>query len=142
MSPVEVRTRETRAWLVKAHDDLESARILAGAAQRANALFHCQQCGEKSLKAFLTWRDRPFRKTHNLKELGEACAGIDSSLQTITGQGAILTDYAWRLRYPGDPYVIEEGEIVSMLVLAANLLAEIRSRIDPNDSTSISSEPR
>jgi len=69
MNPNEVRNRETREWLEKALDDLESARVLAAADHAANALYHCQQSAEKSLKAFLTLHDRPFRKTHNLKEL-------------------------------------------------------------------------
>ncbi len=29
------------------------------------------------MKAFLAWHDRPFRKTHNLIEIGEQCAAID-----------------------------------------------------------------
>ena len=35
--------------------------------------FHCQQAAEKSLKAYLTWRDEPFEKTHSLVALVGLC---------------------------------------------------------------------
>jgi HEPN domain-containing protein len=56
---------ECRAWLERAHADLESASILLAAAPRlrGSALFHCQQTVEKAWKAFLFWHGTPFRKT-------------------------------------------------------------------------------
>ena len=54
MKPSEARTIETREWLGKAAEDLASA-----------------QAAEKSLKAFLTWYERTFRRTHDLEELGK-----------------------------------------------------------------------
>ena len=129
LSPNELRGEDASKWLEKALDDLESARILAAADHEANALYHCQQSAEKSLKAFLTWHDRPFRKTHNLKELGESCTLIDASLERIAEEAHILTDYAWKMRYPGDPYEVEEGELPAMITLAANLLAAIQLRL-------------
>ena len=129
MNPSEVRNREAREWLDKALDDPESARVLAAAEHAANALYHCQQSAEKSLKAFLTWHDRPFRKTHNLKELGDACTLIDASLKGIAEEAHILTDYSWKMRYPGDVYEVEEGELPAMIALAGSLLAAIQSRL-------------
>jgi len=79
MSPHELRANEAHAWLAKASDDLECATVLAAFGHEAKALYHCQQATEKALKAFLTWHDQPFRKTHNLRELGDACAAIDPS---------------------------------------------------------------
>ena len=102
-------------------DDLGSARVLAAEGHDANALFHCQQAGEKSLKAYLTFFNQPFRKTHSLKELGEPCFLLDSSLQELTTEADALTDYAWKLRYPGDPYIVEAAEL--------GVLAEIQSRL-------------
>ena len=51
MNPNELLVRETRAWLAKALDDLESARVLANARLEGTALYHCQQAAEKSLKS-------------------------------------------------------------------------------------------
>jgi HEPN domain-containing protein len=67
-------------------------------------LFHSQQAAEKALNGFLTWHDVPFRRVHELDELGERCGGIDSSLAELMGRADALTKYAWRFRYPGAPY--------------------------------------
>ena len=74
MTPDEARLREVKEWLNKASGDLASARVLAGVNHLANALFHCQQAAEKSLKGFLTWNQSPFRRTHDLEELGKSHA--------------------------------------------------------------------
>jgi HEPN domain-containing protein len=129
MNPNEMRDREMREWLEKALDDLESARVLAAAGHAANALYHCQQTAEKARKGFLTWHDQPFRKTRNLKELGESCALVDASLGGIAEEAHALTDYSWKMRYPGDTYIAEEGELPAQLALAARVLSEIESRL-------------
>lgn len=58
---------------------------------------------EETIKGFLTWHGRSFRKTHNLFELGESCVAIDPELESLLRKAAPLTEYAWRFRYPGDP---------------------------------------
>ena len=70
---------DTRLWLVKAANDLRAAEIDLGAKPPLieDALFHCQQAAEKARKAFLTFQNVPFRKTHNLEEIGEICLAID-----------------------------------------------------------------
>jgi HEPN domain-containing protein len=73
-----------------------------------DSVFHCQQAVEKLLKAFLTWHDRPFRKTHDLGALGLQCVEIDPTLEDVLREAAPLTEYAWRFRYPGEP---EEPEL-------------------------------
>jgi HEPN domain-containing protein len=72
MQPDPVRAADTQAWLEKAAMDLRSAEADLGVTPPivGDALFHCQQAIEKALKAFLTWHDEPFRKTHDLGELG------------------------------------------------------------------------
>ena len=71
-----------RSWLSKAASDLRGAHIdlEADPPLIEDALFHCQQAAEKSLKAFLTAHDTPFKKTHDLDELGRACLERDASL--------------------------------------------------------------
>ena len=98
-----VRVDDTKAWLVKANQDLHGAQVdlAATTALVEDALFHCQQAVEKAWKAFLTWHDRPFRRTHDLKELGSLCAQLDSTLETLSDRASPLSAYAWRFRYPG-----------------------------------------
>ena len=94
MKPSDARARETREWLAKAAEDLASAGDLAGTGHFGNALFFCQQAAEKSLKAFLTWHGRTFRRTHDLEPLGEACRAIDGTLAALVEQADVLSDYA------------------------------------------------
>lgn len=65
-------------------------------------MFHCQQAVEKAFKAFLTYHDQPFRKTHNLEELGEECLRLDASLAQLVDEAVPLSEYAWAFRYPGE----------------------------------------
>ena len=84
-------------------NDLRAAEIglLAEPMLLEDALFHCQQAVEKFFKAFLTFHDRPFRKTHNLEEIGEACLEIDRDLLPLVNEAVPLSEYAWAFRYPG-----------------------------------------
>jgi hypothetical protein len=56
MQPDPVRLADTRAWLVKAANDLRAAAVDLAATPPLleDALFHCQQAAEKAFKAFLT----------------------------------------------------------------------------------------
>jgi hypothetical protein len=62
------RAQLTRDWLAKVHEDLRAAEFLATAptAFHYSVAFHCQQAAEKALKAYLTWHNLPFRRTHDL----------------------------------------------------------------------------
>ena len=96
---------ETRAWFAKAANDLGAAEALGKTNPPLldQLVFHCQQAAEKALKGFLTWHERPFRKTHNLEEIGEQCLEIDPALKDLIDKATPLTEYAWRFRYPGEP---------------------------------------
>ncbi len=91
--------------------------------------FHSQQTAEKTFKAFLTWHDRPFRKTHNLEELGEACLAFDPSLKPVVDRAVVLTQYAWRFRYPGEPGEPTPAEAEEALAIAREVLQLIRARL-------------
>lgn len=125
----DARARETREWLAKAAEDLASARDLIGTGHFGNALFFCQQAAEKSLKAFLTWHGRVFQRTHDLEEVGDACCAIDATLAALVEQADVLSDYAWKLRYPGTPYTPEREEAEVMLGLAGRVFLEVQSRL-------------
>src|SRR5438876_10887751 len=99
-----VRVADTRAWLVKAASDLRGAEIDQSAVPPLleDMVFHCQQAAEKALKAYLTWQDEPFRKPHDLPEVGDQCTGFDPTLAPLVLRATPLTKYAWKFRYPGD----------------------------------------
>lgn len=114
------RVAECRAWLDRVRADLKAAAILleADQPQPGTALFHCQQAVEKSWKAFLIWYDVPFRRTHDLRELGQACEELDRSLARLALQAEDLTQFAWVFRYPGESEAPELEEARDALELA------------------------
>lgn len=76
---------ETRGWFTKAANDLRAAdhEFSAVPPLLDDIVFHCQQAAEKAMKGFLTWHNRPFRKTHSLEEIGEQCLAIDQTLKPL-----------------------------------------------------------
>ena len=103
MPPDPARDEDVRAWLEKAAGDLRAGAhsFAAEPPITFDVSFHAQQACEKALKALLAWHDRPFRKTHNLEEIGEACLALDRTLQEVVDLAVPLSEYAWRFRYPG-----------------------------------------
>jgi hypothetical protein len=77
------RAEDTQAWMRRAREDLRAGRTMLDAKPPllGPAAFHSQQGAEKALKAFLTWHDAPFRRTHDLGEPGRQCTGLDDSLE-------------------------------------------------------------
>lgn len=128
-----VRAADVRAWLARARDDIRGAEIdrAASPSVLGDAAFHCQQAVEKTLKAFLAWHDRPFRKTHDLVELGAECVAIDPELEPHLRGTAPRTEYAWRYRYPGEPSQPEESEVRQDLDRARAVVALIQRRLPP-----------
>jgi len=129
MTPEELLVDETRQWLERAREDLEAAALLEQNNLVHPALFHCQQAAEKSLKAFLTWNQQVFAKTHNLDELGQVCRRLDESLAEVLGTASSLTHFAWRFRYPGAPYEPDPGEVSASLEIAKKAHEEILKRL-------------
>jgi HEPN domain-containing protein len=122
---------EVRAWLTKAAKDLAAAEYESRADPPfvEDIAFHSQQAAEKSLKAFLSWHQLPFRKTHNLVELGEACNRIDQSLEALLRRAAPLTEYAWKFRYPGDPEESTAEEAAEALSTAREVFGAVLERL-------------
>jgi HEPN domain-containing protein len=122
---------ETRAWFAKASNDLRAAEALIAASPPLfdEAVFHCQQAAEKALKGFLTWSGRTFRKTHNLEEIGEQCLAIDPTLREPIDRAVPLSEYAWKFRYPGEPFQPEADEVAEALAAARGVVEAAVSRM-------------
>ncbi|MBI4585191.1 MAG: HEPN domain-containing protein [Planctomycetes bacterium] len=124
---------DTRAWLLKAKNDLRGADIDLEAQPplMSDAVFHCQQAVEKAFKGFLTWHDVPFRKTHDLGELGQQCLAKDASLTQLCQQAERLTIFAWMFRYPGEPEEPTQEEAHAALNLSRSVFQAIEERLPP-----------
>ena len=122
---------EGRAWFQKASADLRCADIDLAASPPLieDALFHCQQAAEKSMKGFLSAHDRPFQKTHDLDELGRACELLDPSLKPLLLPARDLTVFAWQYRYPGATDVPSLVETRNALATACSVYETLLSRL-------------
>ncbi len=135
----EAKQQEVYAWLTKGRQDLAAANWLFRNPQGLyNAVgFHCQQAIEKSLKAYLTWHDQPFEKTHSLVALAAQCMLFDSDFESLREAAIILTPYAVTSRYPGDLPELssDDAEIAIQLTTQAwdFLLARLPSQPHPAD---------
>jgi HEPN domain-containing protein len=89
-----------KGWMLKAESDIETLTIMMERGKTFDsACFHAQQAAEKYLKAFLSFNDIVFPKTHNIEELLDSCAKIDERFADLVEETTFLTAYAVELRY-------------------------------------------
>ena len=94
-----------KEWIAKAEQDYAASKALI----RRRSLsvydvicFHCHQCIEKYLKAFLTLKGVRFPRSHDLVLLENLAVQIDGSFELIKDLIKPLNDYAVQYRYPGE----------------------------------------
>ncbi|HHB90828.1 MAG TPA: HEPN domain-containing protein [Anaerolineae bacterium] len=126
----EAKTDEVRAWLNKSHHDLEAAEWLLARPKPLTtaAGFHAQQAAEKALKAYLTWQEQPFGKTHSLVALVGQCMHFEQEFATLRQAATTLTPYAVASRYPGDLPELSEEEAREAVALARQVWDFVLSR--------------
>ncbi|MDP2996861.1 MAG: HEPN domain-containing protein [Bryobacterales bacterium] len=137
MQPPISSSDEAREWLRRAQADLRIARLALNDRPplTSEALYHCQQAVEKALKGFLAFHDQPIRKSHDLRELGEQIAALDTSLREIVEAAYPLTEFASRFRYPGAPYEPDAGEASAGMMVAGRVVAAIRAKLPESASS-------
>ena len=94
----------TKEWVFKAEEDFYSADLLLHAGEAPipdTACFHCQQCAEKYLKAYLQEHDVEFERSHELMPLLLLCASRDAEFRSIKRELEKLNRFAVIVRYPG-----------------------------------------
>ena len=74
-------------------------------------------------------RGTPFRKAHNLEEIGEQCLHRDGSLQGVVDKAVPLTPYAVRFRYPPSPIEPPLADAQKALRLATEVFEFVRQRL-------------
>lgn len=129
--------KSVQAWFGKANEDMFAATFLHSSKNPKSFLpiaFHCQQVIEKALKGFLTFHDKKFEKTHDIREILGLVLQIDSSLEKALKPTVKLTPYAVAFRYPDA--LTEEltlADVDGFIALTDTAYKEISSRI-PFDS--------
>lgn len=100
-------------WVDKAEADYQSAVVLH---RRRKAplpdvvCYHCQQCVEKYLKAYLIAQGNTPPRIHDLEDLLNLCALHDATLIVRLPLVQILTPYAVLIRYPGMTATVAEAK--------------------------------
>ena len=99
------------AWVERAEEDFEVARTSVRRKRPLtySACFHAQQCAEKYLKAVLVAQGATFARVHDLVLLQNQCENVGAVIAIDPKQLTTLTDYAVRVRYPGDDPSPEEA---------------------------------
>ena len=124
---------EVRSWLAKARQDLDATVWLL---QSPKGLFgavgfHCQQAAEKYLKAYLTWYEQVFEKTHSLVALVGICLQFSADFDDLRTAATTLTPFAVITRYPGDLPDISAQEAREALELARQIRDFILVHLPP-----------
>jgi HEPN domain-containing protein len=121
MQPAEEQARRqlVAQWLQKAEIDLRAAEALLANAPPLlyPSCFHAQQAAEKFLKAFLTWHQVEFPKTHAIGELLDLAAAVDAALADGLAAATVLSPYGVAIRYPGEqpePSPAETAEAIDL----------------------------
>lgn len=128
-----------RAWLIKAKSDLKMA--LAGTKDPETfdgAVYHTQQCAEKTLKAFLVFKKQAIRKIHDLGILLESCIGLSGDFIELKELARELNPYATYFRYPDDEMMPAPEDVLTAIQAAQEILRFVETKIakitDPNMS--------
>ncbi len=83
------------------------------------AAFHCQQCIEKALKAYLLFKNRRLFDGHNLTWLCKQAALTDTGFAVWLEKSTLLNRYYIETRYPADILLEISGEEISVIMGAA-----------------------
>lgn len=117
-----------QAWLYKAENDFWGAEILFANALNDLAIYHAQQCAEKSLKGFLKFKEVDIPKTHNLDKLLDLCKKIDAEFDIIDYQVFELNGLDVRYRYPLSVLEPEVEEVEIAIAQAETVLNFIKEK--------------
>jgi HEPN domain-containing protein len=98
-------------WLRYAKSDLNTAKHMfhdVNPKEIEISCYHAQQCGEKSLKAYLILKDIEPPRLHDLVELNQLCAKLDPSFSILQQYCVSINPYGVHVRYPNELAVDDE----------------------------------
>jgi HEPN domain-containing protein len=127
----EVIRRLVDEWVRKGTQDLRAAEILARQEPPLcyPICFHCQQAAEKYLKAYLTYRQVEFTKTHHIGQILELIGTVDAGLAEQLRPAVVLTPYGVEVRYPGDIPEPSQEQAHEALALAKDVADAVSVRL-------------
>jgi HEPN domain-containing protein len=121
-------------WLKKAENDLKNVKNNFTVKEKDiptdTVCFHCQQAGEKYLKAYLIFAGIRFPATHSLADLVALCSENDPMFKEIIEKAESLTPFAVEIRYPDDFIVPTIEETKEAYETAKEIREFVLKRID------------
>ncbi|WP_020374980.1 HEPN domain-containing protein [Sulfobacillus thermosulfidooxidans] len=109
-----------KMWRAYAQEDLDVARHAVSVGWLNSACFHAQQCGEKWLKALLTYYGQPVPRSHDLDYLADLVEPFAKNVGDIREATLVLTEYAVSSRYPS-PLEIDVDEAAQAVSYAQQI---------------------
>ena len=121
---------ESEKWIEFAENDYQAAVLLSKNVKPLLEIvcFHCQQCAEKYLKAFIIKNNSEIKLTHNLEELLKICVKIPDDFEFLKDNCIDLTDSAVETRYPY-PFEINLDDMNKALKDMEAIRSFVRSKI-------------
>jgi HEPN domain-containing protein len=118
-------SRQYDRWMVYAYTDLFSARKLAEDERcQRNAVFHCQQCIEKALKAYLMFKRHRLYDGHNLTWLCKQAMQYDRNFEKWLAKSTAVNKFYIETRYPSDIMSDITTELLNDLIESTSQILE------------------
>ncbi|MES2794804.1 MAG: HEPN domain-containing protein [Bacteroidota bacterium] len=130
---------EIKQWIIKADHDLGTAKItyLHIPEYLDTVTFHCQQAVEKYLKAYLIFKNLPFRYSHDLVYLVDLIDQVDNDFVQFYDEVSELQGYAVEIRYPNETIFLSNDKVEKAIEIAKLIIdfvtGKINITIDYND---------
>ncbi|MFH1643637.1 MAG: HEPN domain-containing protein [bacterium] len=122
--------QEHDKWLKIAKEDLAVAKLALPNELFSSVAYHCQQSAEKSLKAFLVFKDQEIIKTHDLYKNLEMCLKFDRNFDKLYSQIRYLNPFSTKFRYPTEFDIPEFDEAKLAIKYAKNILNFVLKKIN------------
>ncbi len=117
-------------WLEYAQEDIYMAKLGVQPDHMTvrSALYHAQQCAEKALKAYLVFKNKPLRRTHDLTGLLELCAASDQEFLDLTADALDVNPFSVATRYPDDAYIVPDLDYAVLIIEKADRILDFVSQ--------------
>ena len=100
---------DLKELIESAEEDLKLAEVALNMRLFKSSAFHCQQCVEKMLKAFLLYKKGNYPFTHIISELLKECLKLDGDFEHLLRMKVQKVEiYYTKARYPPLLEVTEE----------------------------------
>lgn len=123
---------EAMRWLVVAREDLRIADACVSMLDpsRGGAAYHLQQAAEKAIKGLLVQSATPFRRVHDLEELGALASQLFPLAAPLFDRVAFMTVWNTAYRYPSVDEAGDSPPSLSVIAGARQDVVELLTLLD------------